>query len=167
MSDPFMAEIRIFSFSFPPRGWAQCDGQLLPISQNQALFSLLGATYGGDGITNFALPDLRGRVPISFSSNFALGSKDGDDSHILTAQEMPGHNHTVSGSSSNVDTPNPVGGIYGNARANAYMKAQPSDQAMHPNAAASAGESQPHPNMQPYLTLNYCIALMGIYPSRN
>lgn len=172
MSEPFLAEIKLMSFNFAPRGWALCNGQLLPINQNQALFSLLGTTYGGDGRTNFGLPDLRGRVPIHRGAGFSQGQRAGAESHTLTIQETPAHDHVLEGSSAPADAPVPFnvntnqGLVFANSPDTLY--GPPTDLvATNAQTVANTGGSQPHPNMQPYLTLNYCIALQGIFPSPN
>jgi len=188
MSEPFIGQIQAFGFNFAPRGWALCDGQLLSISSNSALFSLLGTTYGGDGRNNFALPDLRGRVSIHQGTGPGLttrkmGSKGGSEWVTLTEAQMPSHNHTgqatLSGKvkcnsgAGNADTPvgNSLATIsrtnqYSNAGANADM-ADGTVDASGNLTTSNAGGSQPHLNMQPYLTVNYCIALIGLFPSRN
>ena len=173
MADPFLSEIRIFSFNFAPQGWAMCNGQFLPINQNQALFSLLGTTYGGNGQTTFALPDLRGRAPIHFGNSITLGERAGEENHTITQGEMPAHTHTVTAiapgnGGSNVN--NPSGAFLSNsAPAEIYGNAagSPGLLALNPAAISSIGGSQAHNNMQPSLTLNLCIALQGIFPSRN
>ena len=165
MTEPFIGEIQVFPFGFAPRGWAQCNGQLLPINQNQALFSLLGTTYGGDGQTTFALPDLRGRVPMGVSSDFVPGQMSGEERHMLMDSEIPAHVHQAIASSASPSSPNPSGATWANTGANAYT-ADPAAQ-MASNAVAPAGGDQPHENRSPYLTLNFCIALVGIYPSRS
>ena len=165
MAEPFLAEIRLMSFNFAPKGWAQCNGQLLPINQNQALFSLLGTTFGGDGRVNFALPDLRGRTPIHVGSGHTLGERAGEQSHTVTMAEMPVHTHAVTVTSDNSTTNIPTGNLLASA-ANLYGPAAgltPLD----PTTVTSVGGSQPHINMQPYLTLTFCIALQGIFPSPN
>jgi len=154
----------MFAFGFPPRGWALCNGQLLPINQNQALFSILGTTYGGNGTTNFALPELRGRTPISFDNNHALGQRSGEEAHTLTSGEMPAHIHTVLASNGAANAPSPVGN-YSAQNAGAY--ATTSDTTMASAAVANTGGSQPHPNMGPYLVVSFAIALVGVFPSRN
>ncbi|MEO6039228.1 MAG: tail fiber protein, partial [Saprospiraceae bacterium] len=173
MAEPFLSEIRIFSFNFAPQGWAMCNGQLLPINQNQALFSLLGTTYGGNGQTNFALPDLRGRAPIHFGSGTTLGQAGGEENHTLTQSELPTHVHTVSAiappsSGTNINTP---GGAFlsNSAPAEIYSAGagSPGLLALAPATISNIGGSQAHTNMQPILTLNLCIALQGIFPSRN
>ncbi len=166
MAEPFLSEIRIFSFNFAPKGWAQCNGQLLPINQNQALFSLLGVTYGGNGQTTFALPNLRGQVPIHDGGGFTLGQTGGSASVTLTQQSMPQHLHFGQGttnSSGNVATP-------GNAllaSGGVTVYSPPSSLvALDPTSVTNVGGSQAHENRQPYLVLNFCIALQGIFPSQ-
>ena len=167
MAEPFLSEIRITSFGFAPKGWALCNGQLLPINQNQALFSLLGTTYGGDGRVNFALPDLRARVPLHTGSGHTLGEKGGEQTHTLSIAEIPTHTHTLNGSSSNANQPIPTGNLLARqAPANPYIGATTLG-AMNPGSVTNVGGSQAHINMQPYLTLNFCIALQGIFPSQN
>ena len=172
MSEPFLAEIRIVSFGFAPRGYAQCNGQLLPINQNQAIFSLLGTTYGGNGQTNFALPDLRGRVPVEAGQNVLLGQSSGKENHTLLTSELPGHTHAMMGSSNQATTMSPRGNVLSEkARRgkNIYgpTPSGPQTQALDPQAVGVAGGSQPHTNMQPSLVLNFVIALQGIFPPRN
>lgn len=167
MSDPFLAEIRIMSFNFPPKGWAMANGQFLPINQNQALFSLLGTTYGGNGQTTFALPNLRGRVPVHFNdSSFNLGQAGGEESHTVTQNEMPQHVHVLNGSTSNGAAAVPGGNLLASTP-NQFYAGPSSLVAMNAASVSSVGGSQPHQNMQPYLVLNFCIALQGIFPSRN
>lgn len=168
MAEPFLAEIRLMSFNFAPKGWAQCNGQLLPINQNQALFALLGTTYGGDGRVNFALPDLRGRVPIHVGSGFTLGQRAGEQAHTLTTNEMPAHTHTVQATNStgNVIFPSSTAVVADVAPSQVYSAPQNLG-AMHPTVISSIGGSQPHQTMQPFLTLTFCIALQGIFPSPN
>ena len=165
MSTPFLAEVKIISWNYAPKGWAFCNGQLLPINQNQALFSILGTTYGGDGRVNFALPDLRGRAPIHTSGFFTQGQKSGEESHTVTIPELPAHTHTVSASSAAPDQGLPTGNEWA-SNANAYSSGSP-NAAMNPGLISNSGGSQPHANMQPYLVLNFVIALQGIFPSRN
>jgi microcystin-dependent protein len=163
MAEPFLSEIRIMSFVFAPKGWALCDGQLLPINQNQALFSLLGTTYGGDGRVNFALPDLRSRVPIHMGSGHTLGERDGEQAHTLTISEIPTHTHVLNGTSTPAETNVATGGYLAVVN-NAY--APPGNLvAMAASEVGNAGGSQAHLNMQPFLTLSFCIALQGIFPS--
>lgn len=165
MSDPFLCEIRLMSFTFAPKGWATCNGQFLPINQNQALFSLLGTTYGGDGRVNFALPDLRGRVPIHVGAGFTLGQRGGEMAHTLTNAEMPQHVHVLSGATNAATTDTPDNTVVlGNAAIDLYRNAT-NPRVMEPGMVSSVGGNQPHTNMQPYLTLNFCIALQGIFPS--
>lgn len=173
MSEPFIGEIKIFPYNFAPKGWAYCDGQLLPISQNQMLFSIIGTTYGGNGTTNFALPNLRGRVPISFGngpglSSRPIGESSGSNSVTLSAAQIPSHTHTLSGE--NVDgTQKTVNNAYP-AQAGSQFSYQNATSPLAPMngaAVANSGGSQPHNNMQPYLGINYCIALAGLFPSRN
>jgi microcystin-dependent protein len=168
MAEPFIGEIRLMSFGYAPAhdGWAQCNGQLLPINQNQALFSLLGTSFGGDGRVNFALPDLRGRTPIEVGSGHTLGERGGEQAHTLSIAELPQHLHTVSASSSATGgSASPNGRFLGGAN-NAYH-APPGTTTLRPDAVTTVGGSQAHQNMQPFLTLNYCIALIGIFPSPN
>ncbi len=164
MSEPFLAEISIFGFNFAPRGWAFCDGQLLPINQNQLLFALLGTTFGGDGRTNFALPDLRGRTPVHDGSNFRLGSKAGTEKHVLNASQVPGHEHRLRGASADGDAPLPTGNAIG-AFNNAF-NAGGNLTALGTGTVGDVGV-QGHENMQPFTVLNFCIALTGVFPSRN
>lgn len=170
MSEPFLAEIRIVGFNFAPRGWAFCDGQILPINQNQSLYSLLGTTYGGDGRTSFALPDIRGRTPIHVGqadgADHTLGQKSGEETHTLSAAEMPQHNHAVNASDAAVNNPQPGGNRPGNVTNLAYHAASNSKN-MSSSMISNAGGGQAHNNMQPYLALNFCIALRGLFPSRN
>jgi microcystin-dependent protein len=168
MAEPFLSEIRIMSFVFAPKGWALCNGQLLPINQNQALFSLLGTTFGGDGRVNFALPDLRGRTPIHVGSGHTLGERAGAQAHTLSIAELPTHTHTVSGSSNAADAAVPTGNLLGAVDQTTFGTAYagPSNVvAFSPLAVSSIGGSQAHLNMQPFLTLSFCIALQGIFPS--
>ena len=165
MSTPFLGEIKIFSFGFAPKGWALCDGQLLPINQNQALFSILGTTYGGDGRVNFALPNLQGRVPVYVGNGISLGEAGGEQAHTLNISELPAHTHTPVGSSNSASTGNPTGNLWASQSSSGYSAAP--DSAMNPASILPAGGSQAHDNMSPYLVLNFCIALQGIFPSRN
>ncbi len=170
MSTPFLSEIKIMSFNFPPKGWAFCNGQLLPINQNQALFALLGTTYGGNGQTNFALPNLRGQVPIHMGAGHTLGEAAGSTSVTVNVQQMPTHTHTLNGTTNNgtAATPLPAGTVgYSRAGAQIYTPPGGAIVAMSPPAVSNVGGSQPHNNMMPYLVLNFCIALQGIFPSQN
>jgi microcystin-dependent protein len=164
MAEPFIAEIRIMSFNFAPQGWAMCNGQLLPINQNQPLFSLLGTVFGGNGQTNFALPDLRGQVPIHFGKN-TLGEKAGKPSATLAMAEMPAHTHFLNGASDNADQPTVPNNLLGAA---AGLYGPPNNlTSLLPTTVTNYGGSQPHENRQPFLALTFCIALQGIFPSRN
>ena len=167
MSEPFLAEIKIVSFNFPPKGWALCNGQLLPINQNQALFALLGTTYGGNGQTNFALPNLRGRVPIHEGSGHTLGEAAGATAVTLNIQQLPQHLHFMQASNTNSDNDTPASNLaLGTSALDLYR--QPTNLvAMEPGIVSSVGGSQPHTNVQPYLVLNFIIALQGIFPSQN
>jgi microcystin-dependent protein len=165
LAEPYLAEIRLMSFNFPPKGWAFCNGQLLPINQNQALFALLGTTYGGNGQTNFALPNLRGQVPIHVGAGHILGEQAGQEFHTVTIAEMPTHVHVAQASGSDGDTALPAGHLLATA-ANAFGAAGSLTQ-LDPATVTSVGGSQPHENRQPFLTLTFCIALQGIFPSQN
>ncbi|HRQ64618.1 MAG TPA: tail fiber protein [Xanthomonadaceae bacterium] len=166
MAEPFLSEIRLMSFVFAPKGWALCNGQTLPINQNQALFSLLGTTYGGNGQTNFALPDLRGRTPIHVGSGHSLGQSGGEQAHTLSVAELPTHVHAVNASSAaSGGSAAPTGRYLGGG--NNVYHAPASLTAMNPASVGNAGGSQAHLNMQPFLTINFCIALQGIFPSPN
>ena len=169
MSEPFLAEIRMVGFNFAPRGWAFCDGQILPINQNQSLYSLLGTTYGGDGRTSFALPDLRGRTPVhvgaSNGTSHLLGSKTGEETHTLMENEMPGHKHDWMANNTTGDQPIPGSNRIASFN-NAYREGQELV-ALRAETLANAGGGQAHENMQPFLTVNFCIALQGLFPSRN
>jgi microcystin-dependent protein len=166
MAEPFLGEMRIFSFSFPPKGWALCNGQLLPINQNQALFSLLGTTYGGDGRVNFALPNLQGRAPIHVGGGHPLGEKAGEQAHTLTLAEMPAHTHVASASSRPGNNVVPTGNVLASPLNQSYRAQDNSAAALHPATLGNFGGGQAHLNMQPFLTLSYCIALQGIFPSQ-
>ncbi|MDH3451998.1 MAG: tail fiber protein [Gammaproteobacteria bacterium] len=166
MSEPFLAEIRMFGFDFPPRGWAFCDGQILPINQNQSLFSLLGTTYGGDGRTSFALPDLRGRTPIHVGSGFNLGLRSGQDQVVLSFQEIPNHTHTLNVSTANAAANTPTGNLYARSATPLYH-ARSSTVNMRTDTVANSGGGQGHENMQPFLAVRFCIAIQGLFPSRN
>lgn len=172
MADPFLGEIRLFGFNFAPVGWAMCQGQLLPISQNTALFSLLGTSYGGNGTTTFALPDLRSRVPLSMGqgaglSNYVIGQAGGNENVTLLASQLPAHSHSVNASSTAAAADRPAGAVLGHAGVNTYAAGPDGATVMNAGMIANTGGSQPHSNLQPFLTLNFCIALQGIYPSRN
>jgi microcystin-dependent protein len=166
MAEPFLSEIRIMSFVFAPKGWALCNGQLLPINQNQALFSLLGTTFGGDGRVNFALPDVRGRTPIHVGGGHTLGERGGEQAHTLSIAELPEHVHLAIGSANAADTGAPSNATLLGIINNVY--GPPTNLvAMSPGEISNVGGSQAHLNMQPFLTLSFCIALQGIFPSPN
>jgi microcystin-dependent protein len=168
MAEPFLSEIRIMSFVFAPKGWALCNGQLLPINQNQPLFSLLGTTFGGDGRVNFALPDLRGRTPIHVGSGHTLGERGGEQAHTLSIAELPTHTHvaTAANVAPTVNSPSNAVVLSQSGGANLYAGAT-NLQAMAADSISVVGGSQAHLNMQPFLTLSFCIALQGIFPSPN
>lgn len=166
MSEPFLSEIKIFSFNFPPKGWAFCNGQLLPINQNQALFALLGTTYGGNGQTNFALPNLRGRVPIHEGNGHTLGEAAGSTSVTVNIQQLPTHQHMLMSTDTSFNQlTSPTGNFLGPVN-NLYSAPQQLV-TISPQSVSSVGGSQPHNNMMPSLVLNFCIALQGIFPSQN
>lgn len=167
MAEPYLSEIRLMSFTFAPSGWAECNGQLLYINQNQALFSLLGTTYGGDGRVTFALPDLRGRVPIHEGLGWSMGQVAGSPSVTLTQAQMPVHTHPAQGSTNASGTgPDPAGALLAPVNG-AYNSAGGPQTPLEATSVTNVGGGQPHENMQPYLTLAYCIALKGFYPSPN
>lgn len=163
MAEPFLSEIRIMSFVFAPKGWALCNGQLLPINQNQALFSLLGTTFGGDGRVNFALPDLRGRTPIHVGSGHTLGERGGEQAHTLSISELPTHTHVANATSATGNTNIPTNNVLG--AANNLYTGPTNLTSLLPSTVTNTGGSQAHLNMQPFLTLSFCIALQGIFPS--
>lgn len=168
MATPFLGELKIVSFNFAPKGWALCNGQLLPINQNQALFSILGTTYGGDGRVNFALPDLRGRVPIHFGQSFVLGQRGGEEGHTLALSEMPTHVHTANAANVQPTAGNPAAGRMLSQSKGAFLFAAATNlQPMSPQNIGNVGGSAPHQNLQPFLVLNIAIALQGIFPSQN
>jgi microcystin-dependent protein len=172
MSDPFVGEIRMFGFNFAPQGWAQCNGQLLPIDQNQALFALLGTTFGGDGRTTFALPNMQSRVPVCQGqgpglSPYAEGQAGGAETVTLAVTQMPGHTHPVKASSSAADSSQPGGRALARSASHSYTAKPDTSTVMNADMLGDAGGSQPHENIQPYLAVNFCIALEGIFPSRN
>ena len=165
MSDPYLSEIRLMSFNFAPRGWAQCNGQFLPINQNQALFALLGTTYGGNGQTTFALPNLQGKVPLHVGSGHTLGESAGSSSVTITQQQLAQHIHALQATNSNGNFLDPAGAVLA-ALNNAY--GGPANlTTLHTSSITNVGGSQAHNNMQPYLVLNFCIALQGVFPSPN
>lgn len=165
MAENFLGEIRLFSFGFAPKYWAQCNGQLLPIQQNQALFSILGVTFGGNGVTTFALPNLQGSVPIGPSAGIPAGTPGGEEAHTLTIPEMAAHTHTAIASSAAGGARSPNDAVWAGTSAASYTTTP--NTLMSSAGVASAGGSQAHANMQPYLVINFCIALQGIFPSRN
>jgi len=167
MAEPFISEVRIFSFAFAPRGWALCNGQLLPINQNQALFSLLGTTFGGDGRVTFGLPDFRGRVPIHVGSGHTLGERGGEQAHSLSVAELPQHSHSVNVTTGIADLQYPTTTSYFAAGGPSAGFHQTANASMDPATILPTGGNQAHLNMQPFLTLNFCIALQGIFPSPN
>jgi microcystin-dependent protein len=173
MSEPFLGEIRLFPYTFAPRNWAFCAGQIMAISQNQALFALLGTNYGGNGVTTFGLPDLRGRVAMSSGQSAAsgtlynVGQVAGSETVTLISTQMPMHNHTIAVATEDADQKNPTGQVLAAPGAPAYAAPSNINANLAPQAVGMAGGSQPHPNMQPYQVLNYCIAMVGIFPSRN
>jgi microcystin-dependent protein len=167
MAEPFLSEIRIFSFNFAPKGWALCNGQLLPINQNQALFSLLGTTFGGDGRVNFALPNLQGQVPIHVGNGHTLGEKGGEQNHTLSISELTTHTHNAMATSTNGAVIIPTGNLLAGGTPQLYHAPDQNLAALNPGTLPAVGGSQPHSNTQPYLTLNFSIALQGIFPSPN
>ncbi len=164
--EPFLGELKIFSFNFAPKGWALADGQQLPINQNQALFSLLGTMYGGNGQTTFALPNLQGRTPIHFGNGFTQGQQAGEPAHTLTLSELPQHTHFAKGNNGTASVSDPTNAFWSNGGDNVYTNAAP-NALMKAGLIGNAGGSQPHINMSPYLVLNFSIALQGIFPSQN
>jgi microcystin-dependent protein len=165
MATPFIGEIRAFGFGFAPQGWLPCNGQLMPISQNQALFAVLGTTYGGDGRTTFALPDLRGRTGMHLSSSYVLGQGAGSESVALTAAQIPSHTHSVACSNQPATQLSPKAGVSA-VDVTYKMYSNSADSSMAANATGPAGNNLPHPNLQPFLCVNFCIAIQGIFPSR-
>ncbi len=171
MSEPFLAEVKIVAFNFAPRGWAFCDGQILPINQHQSLYSLLGTTYGGDGRTSFALPDLRSRVPIHVGAsnggpNHPQGQESGEEAHTLAVNEMPSHTHVAKASSDVGNTPIPTDKVLANSAPSEQYHGATNLQQMRSGTIASVG-GQSHNTMQPFIAVNFCIALQGLFPSRN
>jgi microcystin-dependent protein len=165
MSEPFLSEIKIISWNFAPKGWAFCNGQLLPINQNQALFSCLGTTYGGDGRQTFGLPNLQGRVPTHQGDGLVLGETGGEQSHTLNTSELPAHSHFWNVTTTAGNSVTPTGNLLGAAAL--YNATASNLVSMFPGQIGNVGGSQPHENMQPYLVLNFIIALQGIFPSQN
>jgi len=169
MAEPFLAEIKIISFNFAPKGWAFCNGQLLPINQNQALFSILGTTYGGDGMRTFGLPNLQGRMPVYVGNGIFLGQAGGEQSVTLNSTQIPSHSHALYATSTLATSASPAGNLLAaKPRGGRNIYAPPADEtALNSSTIAAVGGTQPHNNMQPYLTLNFVIALQGIFPTRN
>ena len=167
MSTPFLGELRIITFNFPPRGWAFANGQLMAINQNQALFALLGTTYGGNGVTTFALPDLQGRAGLHTGNGYTLGQIGGETTHTLTITEMPAHTHRVSAGSGLAKLASPTNATWATTTNGLDLYAASADVALAPGSVGLAGGSQPHENEPPYLVLNVIIALQGIFPSQN
>ena len=168
MGTPFIAELKMISWNFPPKGWAFCNGQLLPINQNQALFSLLGTTFGGDGRTNFALPDLRGRVPVHLGQSLSvLGQKGGEEFHTVNQGEMPSHNHVAQAQPQNATTGAPNNNFLAGVPSFAYRTSITNLTPLQTGSVTNAGGGQPHENRQPFLVINVVIALQGVFPSRN
>jgi microcystin-dependent protein len=164
MSSPFIGEIRMFGGNFAPAGWAFCDGSLLPISENDTLFQLIGTTYGGDGQSTFALPDLRGRVPIHVGPGFTLGQAAGEETVTLTTAQIPAHTHIPQGNSSPGTQSSPAGGVWAQSTLGQFSAAAPSA-SMDPGALGTTGGSQPHDNMVPFLAVNFILSLFGVFPS--
>jgi len=166
VSEPFLGEIKIISWNYPPKGWSFCNGQLLPINQNQALFSILGTTYGGDGRQTFGLPNLQGRTPVHVGDGIVLGELGGETAHTLNISEIPAHNHVPVGSSTQASDTSPAGNLWALDGSKPYA-ANSDNTAMNPTSLLPTGGNQPHENMSPYLVLNFIIALQGIFPSQN
>ncbi len=170
MGEPFIGEIKIVSFDFPPRGWAQCDGATLAISQNQALFSILGTTFGGNGVNNFSLPNFQGCAPMHPGGDLrlALGQTGGEAAHTLITGEMPGHTHLLQANNNpDADNADPTGRLFGKSATSIYAAPGAGPSTIDPTTVSQVGQSQPHQNMHPFLVLNFIIALQGIFPSRN
>jgi len=167
MSEPYIGEIRLFGFNFPPRGFAQCDGFLLPINQNQALYSILGTTYGGDGRTTFALPELRGRVPMHVGTGFSLGAKAGEETHVLSTGEIPNHDHSLRGTSQGANVPVPTSNLLADTAPNEIYSNSSTLVDLATGTVANTGNGQGHVNMMPSIAINFCIALTGVFPPRN
>ena len=167
MAEPFLSELKLVAFNFAPKGWTMCNGQLLPINQNQALFALLGTTYGGNGQTNFGLPDLRGRAPIHMGNGQTLGERGGETSHTLNQSEMPQHLHQLQGVAATQTKTSPAGNFFANTTGNLAIYGPPNNLvAMFPGDVTNIGGSQPHTNQSPFLVMTWIIALQGIFPSQ-
>jgi microcystin-dependent protein len=165
MAQPYVGELRMFAGNFAPAGWMFCEGQLLPISENETLFQLIGTTYGGDGESTFALPDLRGRIPLHQGNGFILAETGGAEEITLTIQQIPAHSHPLLGSTQNATAAQPSGKTLAKSAGNIYVSNQPTDANMSPLAISAVGGSQPHTNFQPYLCVSFIISLFGIFPS--
>jgi microcystin-dependent protein len=165
VSEPFIGEVKIISWNFPPKGWAFCNGQLLPINQNQALFSILGTTYGGDGMRTFGLPNLQGRIPMHVGNGIVLGEMGGETTHTLNISEMPAHAHAGSGNTAG-NRVGLAGSYWAGNNVSSFASGGSSNSTMHPSGIGATGGNQPHENMPPYLVLNFIIALQGIFPSQ-
>jgi microcystin-dependent protein len=164
MAQPYVGEIRMFAGNFPPSGWMFCDGQLVAISEEETLFNLIGTTYGGDGQTTFALPDLRGRIPLHIGTGFVLGQNGGVETVTLTVPQIPAHSHPMQASTDIPTATSPMGNVTGEAASKIYRLGNPTV-VLHPNSVSSTGGSQPHNNFQPYLCVDFIISLFGIFPT--
>ena len=166
MGTPFLGEIKLISWNYPPKGWAFCNGQLMQINQNQALFSLFGTQYGGNGQTTFALPDLRGRTPMHMGAGFILGEHAGEEAHTITSSEMPAHTHNFMATAADGNNSAPPNNVLARTTNNIY--GQPANlTTLKPQTVTNVGGSQAHTNLQPYLVINFVVALIGVFPSRN
>jgi microcystin-dependent protein len=165
MATPYLSEIKIVSFGYPPKGWALCNGQIMSINQNSALFSLVGTTYGGDGMQTFGLPNLQGRVPVHMGAGYVIGELGGEVDHTLIESEMPAHTHQANGTTSAATSGSPTGNLWCSNPATPFNAS--SNASMAPQSIGITGGSQPHPNMSPFLALYFCIALQGIFPSQS
>ena len=165
MGNPYVGEIRVFAGNFAPAGWALCDGQLLPIAENDVLFTLIGTYYGGDGQSTFALPDLRGRAPVHMGSNYVLAEQAGSETVTLTSNEMPSHTHAPAANADAATASSPAGNLWAASNNYNHFAPAPGSVAMNPGAIGAAGGSQPHDNMLPYLAVNFIISLFGLFPT--
>jgi microcystin-dependent protein len=166
MGTPYVGEIRMFGGNFAPAGWMLCQGQVLPISENETLFNLIGTTYGGDGQNTFALPNLQSRVPIHQGSGFVLAQAAGEETVTLTVQQIPNHNHVPAANSGNGTQVGPSNGVWAQSTLNQFSATNPPNEAMAPQAVLASGGSQPHDNMMPFLVINFIISLFGVFPSQ-